>query len=404
MGLLINSAALSLRLYSLSCLYAFIGLAWSVYGEVCGNPGAVKVMAVMVFYPLVLPLCASLYREEDAKPLYRLFLICAWIVVTTDLVYALAYSTYVGQLLQTIFDYLYKGNLAAAVNTGTYVKRFRLTNENSIFFFLPFFISSLFFPKAGSRRVHVLLLVLLALFLAVITGRRGLFVSMIAGPVIAFFLTIKRSRRRAESKGTGRRWWFLIVALTISIGLYLAFTWAGAEDSVNMLVSIFDFTDNQSNLERVYQFHALIHGIYENPLFGQGAGAVAGYIRSNEQPWTYELSYVAIAFQYGLIGLVLYVWGVVFLGWHLIVSVNKKGRSSFEFYCLSAFIAFAIANATNPYIFEFDSMWILFLPYAIVNREFVFRRNKGANFALLPNTASLANPRRRFQKSIVVST
>src|ERR1017187_7572982 len=69
-GMLTNCATLSWRLYSFSCLYAFIGLAWSLYGEMRGNPGAISVMTVMVFYPLLIPLCASLYRKEDSDSLY----------------------------------------------------------------------------------------------------------------------------------------------------------------------------------------------------------------------------------------------------------------------------------------------------------------------------------------------
>ena len=266
-GMLANRAALSWRLYFFSCLYAFIGLAWSLYGEVCGNPGAVKVMRVMVFYPLLIPLCASLYREEDSDSLYRLFLICAWIIVATDLVYVLAYSTYVGHLLQTVFDHLYSGGLAAAVNDAPNSK-FSLPHIVSIMFILPFFISSLLFPKPGSGRIHIFLIVLLALFVAVLTGRRALLVSMIVGPAIAFIITITRSHNLVNAKQTSSWRWLLIVAPTISISIYLAFEWAGIEYSVNLINSIYNFTDNQSNLERVYQFHSLMRGIYDAPMFG----------------------------------------------------------------------------------------------------------------------------------------
>ena len=384
-----NCAAISLRLYFLSCSYALFGLAWSAYGMVRGNPGALPVMTVMVAYPLIVPLCASIYQDTDGASIYRLLLICTWIIVLTDLVYTLAYSTYAGQLLQTLFDYLYKGDLAAAVNTGTFVKRFRLTNENSLFFFLPFLISSLFFPRPQSGRIHIFIIVILALFLAVITGRRGLFVSMVAGPAIAFALTIGRCHPAARSNRISP-WWFLVVGLTTSICLYAAFMWAGLEESTQMLKSITDFSENESNLERVYQYHAMMRGIYENPLFGKGAGAVASYLRSNEQPWTYELSYVALAFQYGLVGLLFYVLGVVGLCWRLILIIGRKGRASFEFYCLAAFIAFVIANATNPYIFEFDSMWMLFLPYAIVNRELVARSGRKVNRVLVGSQLAMS--------------
>lgn len=386
--MLFDLTAISCRLYALSCLYAIIGLAWSLYGEIRGNPGAVSVTTVMVFYPLLIPLCASQYKREDSHSLYKLLLTCTWVIVATDLVYTLSSASYPGHLLQTVYSYAYRGNLAQtlAVNTDTYVRRFQLPNVNSILFLLPFFISSLFFPRQRSGKLQILLVVLFTLLLAVIAGRRGLLVSMIAGPVIAFTLTINRSRRGVRSKEASR-WWFLIIALVISSFLYFTFEWVGTQDSVKLLNSIYNFSENEGNLERVYQFQSLTRGILENPLFGQGGGAAADYLRSSEQPWTYELSYIAIIFQYGLLGFLLYTLGIAFLLFHLIDTIKKNGRSSFEYYCLSAFIAFLIANATNPYIFEFDSMWIMFLPYAIINREFVVR-SRGQS--LLPSTLKAA--------------
>jgi hypothetical protein len=356
-----------------------------------GNPGAISVMTVMVFYPLLIPLCASLYRKEDSDSLYRLIHICAWIVLATDLVYVLAYSTYVGHLLQTVFDHLYSSSAAAAVNYDTYAKKFSLQNIVSIVFILPFFISSLLFPKPGSGRIHIFLIVLLGIFVAVLTGRRAVLVSMIVGPAIAFILTITRSHNLVNAKQTSSWRWLLIVALTISICIYLAFEWTGIEYSTNLINSTFNFTDNESNLERVYQYHSLMRGIYDAPMFGHGAGAVADYIRTIETPWAYELSYVLIIFQYGIIGFLLYALGIVFLCWHLISSIKEKGRSSFEFYFLSGFIAFMIANATNPYLAKFDSMWIVFIPYAIVNRKFILSKN--ANFVhSCPKQRFLVNP------------
>ena len=393
-GMLANRAALSWHLYFFSCFYAFIGLFWSFYGEVCGNPGAVKVMTVMVCYPLVIPLCASLYRENDGDSLYRIFLICAWIIVVLDLIYALAYSTYAGNMLQAIFNYLYSGYLGETimVNTDTYIKRFSLINFNSMVILLPFFISSLFFPKRGSGRMHIFLIVLLSLFLAVLAGRRGLLVSMIAGPAIAFLLTINRSHNLVKAKETSSWGWLLLVVLTILTCLYLMFEWAGAEDSAKMLGSIFNFTEDKSNLDRVYQFHSLMRGIYDAPMFGHGAGAAADYIRSNEMPWAYELTYIAIIFQYGLIGFVLYALGIVFLCWHLISSSKNNGRASFEYYYLSSFISVVIVNATNPYITAFDSMWMIFIPYAIVNAKLLSKKRQTYN--IFAQNSVLADPQK----------
>jgi O-antigen ligase len=155
----------------------------------------------------------------------------------------------------------------------------------------------------------------------------------------------------------------------VSIWIYLAVDFVGLKYYVDVITSILNFTDNRSNLERLYQYNSLKTGILDAPLVGYGAGAVAHYVRSTTWPWLYELYYLAFIFQYGIIGFSIYALGVAFLCLELLRAVKKKGRSSFEYYLLSGFIAFMLANATNPYLPSFDFMWIIFIPYAIVNRR-----------------------------------
>ncbi len=369
-GALINQVPLSRRLYFFSCLYAFVGLTWSFYGEIRSNPGAMSMMTVMVLYPLLIPLCTSLYRERDSGSLYRIFLICAWIIAITDLVYVLAYSTYIGDILQTFYNYLYSD--WAVVDTNDVYTKFTLPNISSLIFLIPFFLSSLLFSESRKVKSHSFFIVLLTLPVAALSGRRALLVSMVVGPAIAIIITITRSHSRIKVKRASSWWWWsLIIAIAISIWIYLAVYWVGLAYYTDQINSIFDFKDNQSNLERAYQFHSMMRGIHDAPWFGHGAGAVADYIRSNEMPWAYELYYISIMFQYGIVGFVLYAVGIIFLCWKLISSVREKGRSSFEFCLLSGFIAFLIANATNPYLAKFDYMWIVFIPYAIVNLKLI---------------------------------
>jgi hypothetical protein len=116
-----------------------------------------------------------------------------------------------------------------------------------------------------------------------------------------------------------------------------------------------------------------MRGIVGAPLFGSGAGAAADYVRSFDTPWAYELTYVSFVFQYGFFGFLIYASGIIYLVRQLILLINRNGRSSFEFYFLSGFIGFMLANATNPYLSSFDCMWIIFIPYAIINIKLISR-------------------------------
>jgi len=374
-GMLTGRIPLSSRLYFVSCIYASVGLLWSFYGEMRDTPGALHVITVMVLYPLFFPLCAALFRAEDTLYLYKLFFVCAWIIVVIDVVYVLGSWTYLGGLLHTIFGYIYANAISTVVIDNSNAIKFNLMNIVSIIFLLPFFISALLFPRSRRSALVLTPLVLLLLAVAILSGRRALLLTMVLGPAIAFIVTYRRHPRLEKRKGS-RRWWIpLAVILVALLWLYVAANLVGIRYYEGVISSIFDFTENQSNLIRVYQYRSLIDGIFNAPFLGHGAGAAASYISSYKWPWMYELYYIAFIFQYGIVGFFIYALGIAYLCWQLICSVRQNGRASFEYYLLSGFIAFMIANATNPYLSTFDYMWIIFIPYAIANRQ-LFRSRR----------------------------
>jgi hypothetical protein len=368
-GMLTGQAHLSGRLYMAAFFYATIGLAWSLYGVIRENPGAIPVISVMVVYPLAIPLCSSLYRRNDNSSLYDLFYVCAWLLAASDLIYILAASSYAGTLLTRFYTSQYPSS--GVVGNDAFLK-FTLPNITSIIFLLPFFISALLFSKTPKAKVYVAPVVLLLIAVGAMSGRRGLILSTILGPAIAFMFT-RRHSRELNKKTVNWRWGLStpLVVIAISLCIYLSVSFVGKDYYINQVISIFDFTSNASNLVRVDQFRSLMRGIVEAPVFGSGAGAAADYIRTYKTPWAYELTYVSFVFQYGLLGFLIYASGILYLIRRLILSSKQKGRSSFEFYFLSGFIGFMLANATNPYLNSFDCMWIIFIPYAIINMELI---------------------------------
>jgi hypothetical protein len=370
-SMITGRVSLSLNLYLLSLFYALVGLAWSFYGELLGNPGAMKVMTVMVAYPILFPLFSPLYREEDNSSLYRLFLICAWIIVAIDLVYVLNYFNSIGNTLHTILTSIY-GDVKTDVQFADNNVSIQLMNVNSIIFLLPFFLSYLFFSKSRGGKVYIYILVLLMITTGLLANRRAVLLTAILGPVIAFFITTNSPQDQGKLKGS--RWWIVSFTIALVIWIFYSVHSSVLKYYIDLTISTFNFTDDYSNGIRVSQFHSLLDGIYDAPFWGHGAGAVAGVIRSVQTPWTYELTYVAFIFHYGIICFVIYAFGIVFLCRQLISSIKKNGRSSFEFYFLSGFISFMLANATNPYLESFDFMWVLFIPYAIVNRRLLQRK------------------------------
>jgi O-antigen ligase len=138
-------------------------------------------------------------------------------------------------------------------------------------------------------------------------------------------------------------------------------------------LSAFSSRENLSDVStsiRYDQFDMLIKSWLQKPVLGHGHGAVSDFvIRSEKTPWVYELSYVALLFQTGIIGLLVYlcllVWPI-FKGMYLLKNGNTEA-SIFIIPGLVGCTCFLIANATNPYLISYDYMWALFFPLAVVN-------------------------------------
>ena len=87
------------------------------------------------------------------------------------------------------------------------------------------------------------------------------------------------------------------------------------------------------------------------------------YIRSDVMPWAYELSYLALLYQTGLVGLGIYATGIAwiyFMGVKILRSGGMFAESMLPL--LVGMTCFLVANATNPYLAKFDGLWIIFLP------------------------------------------
>jgi hypothetical protein len=134
-------------------------------------------------------------------------------------------------------------------------------------------------------------------------------------------------------------------------------------------------------MSRRDQFFALVNGWLQHPLFGSGHGAsVRDVIRSAEMPWAYELTYLALLYHTGIVGVFAYSAG---LFWTLLKSrqIARTGWSQAP-YLMATLVGttcFVLANSTNAYLEKYDSIWVLFLPIAFINVWLIeqYRQRRG---------------------------
>jgi O-antigen ligase len=91
----------------------------------------------------------------------------------------------------------------------------------------------------------------------------------------------------------------------------------------------FDFSKELSASLRAQQFKALLNEWSVNPFFGHGLGASAStIIRSEEMTWAYELSYIALLFQAGLLGFIGYSLAIIWIFYASIKIVRSQQNSA----------------------------------------------------------------------------
>lgn len=219
--------------------------------------------------------------------------------------------------------------------------------------------------------------------LAILSGRRVLWVVLMMTPLIyvtlLMFLPKERLRLRLRLLLSSR-----LIAVSTAVFLLLSTTFeldaekmfayliSGVPTSQTLDVSaspeVSASPDVSASL-RYQQALALWHGWQARPWLGHGHGAVAVVIRNEERPWQYELSYLALLFHTGIVGILLYASCIAWIYWQgLQVIRYSDSYGAWMLASLTGTSAILIAHATNPYLYTLDSMWSVFLPVAIINR------------------------------------
>jgi hypothetical protein len=257
---------------------------------------------------------------------------------------------------------------------------------NSLPFLLPYVMASLaiqFPPKAGKRSIRQTFTwaaCILGWIVTLAASRRALLLVISLTPLLILAL---RSFQPKIEKLTNKRSMLSFSLLFIG-GIILLFIGLSSIYSFNLssmwdrFASGFDLgsqTLDEGSALRNEQFYALMRGWMEHPILGAGHGASAfGSIRSQNMPWAYELSYLALLFQTGLVGFVAYTAGVGWIlhqGLKMIREGGHLGRMMIP--VMVGCCSMLIVNGTNPYLSRFDGMWMLFLPLMVIN----YRRSVG---------------------------
>ncbi|MFT4153291.1 O-antigen ligase family protein [Parafilimonas sp.] len=248
----------------------------------------------------------------------------------------------------------------------------------SMMFTVPFLISFTLLSEKrslGFKKWFLYASILLSIIGIISSARRALMLNVFFGVLftIIFSWWANYSSRRILKKNMI---WMVCGGLIILTGVLIAVADSGFIDLSLVFQKFSEAFASKENLSdksvaiRYDQFDLLIKSWLQKPLLGHGHGAVSSFVvRSEKTPWMYELSYVALLFQTGIIGLLIYL---ALLGWPIYkgLTLLRKGNHETALLLMPLMVGctcFLIANGTNPYLQSYDNMWTLFFPVAVIN-------------------------------------
>ncbi len=336
-------------------------LLFMLNGVIQGAAGALRVGTVYVLWPLLYVFFTGFFRRPEIVVKFEKVILWGIIVSALMGLLFVAESLF-GQNGRIKEILAFQG--AAIGIYGGYIE-YRLFNMTTLIYGFPFLVT-LFLVRDKTNRsdfgkyvlITALILVLLA---AAVSGRRAFFLVIMLSPFIIGPLLLV-SRQYLPLK---RLMELILPVILVILGIYST----AVIDFSGIAEKIASARQEFSSGVRFEQFHTLMGQWSEKPLLGYGAGAGSEkMIRSEEMTWTYELSYISLLFQTGIVGVCVYT---VAVGWVFTAGIkivrNRPQAASVILPLLSALAGFLIVNATNPYLWKFDYLWTLFLPVAAIN-------------------------------------
>jgi hypothetical protein len=341
-----------------------VGALSALNGLRLDSPGALRSTTVHVLWPLLFTYLGA------ALPLGSLAMLIK-IMVSTCAGIVLFLVLYIGDSLipGTILSFVHLldlGQEMSIIPGGIKLSSYSMT---SLLFIVPYLVATVFFLQHSEYWPNVLTSVAItvcAVLLSIVSGRMALVIAIPIAVLACLFvkLSVPIENHSARSRAGLR---ILLVLVTIGIVVLFHSGWNLVDVLVTRVNQYIGSTGAQD--ARIIQFPGLMQGWAERPWFGAGLGAVAdGPIRDDSMPWAYELSYVSLLFQGGVITVLVYAAGIywIFLNMFKVASTNWPMKNQLICLCIGLF-CFLAGNATNPYLGTFDSMWVIFLPVALIN-------------------------------------
>lgn len=360
---------------------AAVGLLFTIRGLALGAPGALYVLRVHSIWPLAYLIVLSgiddvrIFRGLDRTIVFSAIFLALFGVY---LLLAAANVLPGMSVLELMFtpEELAQGTYLTAMLGEDHAELF-YTGLMSMPFLFPYLAAAVVSrpsQTAWTSKRWMAVSLALCVVVVLLSGRRALQLIAMATPLIILALgAFQPSRERgALVKSVARMATAFVLLVVLAVALLLPvykITFQGLEERFTSGFEFTAVTRTESEIVRLQQYQAMMDEWTGNPWIGRGLGASAhAFTRSDKLPWAYELSYIYLLLETGLVGFAIYAAGVVWIFWSGIKIIRRGGiGAQFMLPALAGLTGMLIANATNPYLAGQDGMWSIFLPLAFIN-------------------------------------
>lgn len=257
-------------------------------------------------------------------------------------------------------------NLKVGIHEGyTHV----LNHNIGMMSFLISYTLSLLFLNSKSSKLILYFTFLISFLAVVLSSRRAvLFVIILVPAVILFFSYISNFKFSC----CFRNFYIFYTSLFVAVILFVIYLFVNFPLIFESFVLRITEAFNEDYASpRVIQKYHLLSGFYNNWLLGSGFGGTVEYVRDDDRPWIFELSYHVFLFNVGLFAFTAFALVVIVYLFKAILNIRKNSLSDEikirVIALMVAYISVLLISYTNPYMTSsFDFMFTIFLPPLIV--------------------------------------
>lgn len=262
----------------------------------------------------------------------------------------------------------FNSEIYGSVSVSEEKVEFRITNQTSLMFLLPFVITNFINKNYNTffkKNLYIIALILGAV-VTILSGRRAFQIVVVLSVILNYMfimLVFKKSTNNVDYRKTltfiiKMLSLLFISAITLKFMTNLLEIENFKESIFNTITSAFDSSTGSGEIRKI-QMLALLDGWKNSPFLGHGLSSyLRDYMRSEKTPWSYEWVYIALVYQTGLLGISLFVFVVYRLNKKLFIYTdklqNKQGKIFFSI--MIGFICFLIAGSSNPMVY-YVWMW-----------------------------------------------